>query len=181
MVRLKANSSSQTIKLNPSSPIGYVGNYCLVSALQDLSQQSYYDIFDSYIDRMLDDGAIIEDPSLNTPYSLVLVNEESKVVRVAATFNSFDTYKGQLELSLNYGFTSSDEDQMFMAYIMSNPISDTITASNYLQYFGYVVYSYKILVTSANTNNPIFWSTHGGNQNYTEYEQQGSDNEFVIL
>ena len=129
MVRLEANSSVQTIRLNPSSPISFVA-----------------------------------EP--NIPYSVVLVNEESKEVRVAGTFNSFASYKGQLELSLNYGFTATDEDQVFMAYIMSKPLDSSITALNYLQYFGYVVYSYKILVTSVTSNNPIFWSINGGNQLY---------------
>lgn len=40
---------------------GVVENYnCLVQVLQDDGEENYYDIFDTYIDRMVDDGATIE-------------------------------------------------------------------------------------------------------------------------
>ena len=40
---------------------GVVEGYdCLVAALQDLGEDTYYDIFDTYIQRMTDDGATLE-------------------------------------------------------------------------------------------------------------------------
>jgi hypothetical protein len=40
---------------------GIVEGYdCLVGALQDLGEDTYYDLFDTYIQRMTDDGATLE-------------------------------------------------------------------------------------------------------------------------
>ena len=36
------------------------GYYCLVAALQDLGEDNYYEIWDTYILRMTNDGATIE-------------------------------------------------------------------------------------------------------------------------
>jgi hypothetical protein len=36
------------------------GYNCLVQLLQDGGEENYYDIFDTYIDRMLEDGATVE-------------------------------------------------------------------------------------------------------------------------
>ena len=36
------------------------GYACLVAALQDLGEDNYYELFDTYIQRMTDDGATLE-------------------------------------------------------------------------------------------------------------------------
>ena len=38
----------------------FEGYDCLVAALQDLGEDTYYDLFDTYIQRMTDDGATLE-------------------------------------------------------------------------------------------------------------------------
>ena len=38
----------------------FEGYACLVAALQDLGEDNYYELFDTYIQRMTDDGATLE-------------------------------------------------------------------------------------------------------------------------
>ena len=168
MLRLEPTNNNQTIRFIPSDPY-----FSFLS----------YEIVNAYVQRVTSDGGVIEGYSClidDAIYTFVFVDEETKDVNLV-TINQelVDNGDGVISVTSQWGFTQNQENRYVMMYVMTKPYGANITSSNYLDYFGYVFYTCKIFLMSNNNQPPQLYSVNGAN--YNQYEQQPSDNDFIIL
>lgn len=118
------------------------------------------------------------------PYTIIFINEETGALKSLTQPVEWTYVHGVVQWSAELGFTSADNEQFYMMYVFSRPISGTIDASNYTSHWSYCVYSSKILVSSLGYD-PVRYSVNGSYSPaadaYTEYPYQQADNDFVIL